>query len=714
MSERVYMRYRVIKDLPGYLRVRYGRYAFADEEGYGIAEQLCRVLGVVDVRTAPANGSVLVKYDTNYAQCRKRVFEVLDSLERGNLPLAKPSDEQAKHEVTSSFIGRLSVKVTSYALRRALFPAPLRCAWTVLRSLKFIAAGLRHLLVRRELTVEVLDATAIAAALLQGMYGSAGSVMLLLDISDLLEEYTHARSRVALQQSLALNIDEVWLVTEDGDVSVGLADVHEGDCIRVRSGSMIPVDGEVVEGEAAVNEASMTGESRLVVKEAGKSVFAGTVVDDGAIVVKARKVGDETRINNIVHMVDESEKLKAGVQSKAEHLADAIVPFSFLAFFAVLVGSRNIAKAMSVLMVDYSCAIKLSTPVAVMSAMREAANRGIVVKGGRYLETIAEADTIVFDKTGTLTTATPTVEKVISFGAMDEDAVLRLAACLEEHFPHSMAHAVVNEAKRRGLGHEDELHAEVKYIVAHGIASSVDGKEVVLGSAHYVFEDEGVKRPRGCKAKVEKLALGCSVIYLAVDRKLEGALCITDPVREEAAETIAALREAGFENVVMLTGDSSSAAAAAAEKLGITEYRAQVLPEDKAHIVNEFKERGNKVVMVGDGINDSPALAAADCSIAMVDASDIAREVADVMLLNSSLDEILELRRLGKKLMRRINRNYRFIVGFNTALLAGGVAGVLQPTASALLHNSSTMLVTACNMRTLLPEAKKGDHREEA
>lgn len=714
MSGQVYMRYRIIKDLPGYLRVRYGRYAFADEEGYGIAEQLCRVLGVVDVRTAPANGSVLVKYDTNYAQCRKRVFEVLDSLERGNLPLAKPSDEQAKHEVTSSFIGRLSVKATSYALRRALFPAPLRCAWTVLRSLKFIAAGLRHLLVRRELTVEVLDATAIAAALLQGMYGSAGSVMLLLDISDLLEEYTHARSRVALQQSLALNIDEVWLVTEDGDVSVGLADVHEGDCIRVRSGSMIPVDGEVVEGEAAVNEASMTGESRLVVKEAGKSVFAGTVVDDGAIVVKARKVGDETRINNIVHMVDESEKLKAGVQSKAEHLADAIVPFSFLAFFAVLVGSRNIAKAMSVLMVDYSCAIKLSTPVAVMSAMREAANRGIVVKGGRYLETIAEADTIVFDKTGTLTTATPTVEKVISFGAMDEDAVLRLAACLEEHFPHSMAHAVVNEAKRRGLGHEDELHAEVKYIVAHGIASSVDGKEVVLGSAHYVFEDEGVKRPRGCKAKVEKLALGCSVIYLAVDRKLEGALCITDPVREEAAETIAALREAGFENVVMLTGDSSSAAAAAAEKLGITEYRAQVLPEDKAHIVNEFKERGNKVVMVGDGINDSPALAAADCSIAMVDASDIAREVADVMLLNSSLDEILELRRLGKKLMRRINRNYRFIVGFNTALLAGGVAGVLQPTASALLHNTSTMLVTACNMRTLLPEAKKGDHREEA
>ncbi len=714
MSEQVYMRYRVIKDLPGYLRVRYGRYAFADDEGYGIAERLCRVLGVVDVRTAPANGSVLVKYDTNYAQCRTRVFEVLDSLERGNLPLAKPSDEQVKHEVTSNFIGRLSVKTASYALRRVLLPAPLRCAWTVLRSFKFIASGLRHLLVRRELTVEVLDATAIGAALLQGMYGSAGSVMLLLDISDLLEEYTHARSRVALQQSLALNIDEVWLVTEDGDVSVGLADVHAGDCVRVRSGAMIPVDGEVVAGEAAVNEASMTGESRLVIKEAGKSVFAGTVVDDGAIVVKARKVGDETRINNIVHMVDESEKLKAGVQSKAEHLADAIVPFSFLAFFAVLVGTRNMAKAMSVLMVDYSCAIKLSTPVAVMSALREAANRGIVVKGGRYLETIAEADTIVFDKTGTLTTATPTVEKVISFGAMDEDAVLRLAACLEEHFPHSMAHAVVNEAKRRGLCHEDEPHAEVKYLVAHGIASSVDGKEVVLGSAHYVFEDEGVKRPRGCKAKIEKQAPGCSVIYLAVDGKLEGALCITDPVREEAAETVAALRTAGFENVVMLTGDSSSAAKCAAEKLGITEYRAQVLPEDKAHIVNEFKERGNKVVMVGDGINDSPALAAADCSIAMVDASDIAREVADVMLLNPSLDEILELRRLGTKLMRRINRNYRFIVGFNTALLAGGVAGVLQPTVSALLHNTSTMLVTACNMRALLPEAKKGGHHEEA
>lgn len=714
MNELVPMRYRVIKDLPGYLRVRYGRLAFTDEEGYGIAEQLRRVLGVVDVRTASANGSVLVKYDTNYRHCKDRVLSVLGTLRRGALPVAKASDEQASYEVVSDFVGKLSVKVASYALRRVLFPAPLRCAWTLLRSLKFIGAGLHHLVVRRELTVEVLDATAISAALLQGMYGSAGSVMLLLDISDLLEEYTHARSRVALEQSLALNIDEVWLVTEDGDVPVGLDDVRAGDCVRVRSGSMIPVDGEVVEGEAAVNEASMTGESRLAIKKAGKSVFAGTVVDDGAIVVEARKVGDETRINNIVHMVDESEKLKAGVQSKAEHLADAIVPFSFLAFFAVLVGSRNMAKAMSVLMVDYSCAIKLSTPVAVMSAMREAASRGIVVKGGRYLETVAEADTIVFDKTGTLTTATPTVEQVISFGEMDEDAVLRLAACLEEHFPHSMAHAVVNEAKRRGLGHEDEPHAEVRYIVAHGIASSIGGKEVVLGSAHYVFEDEGVKKPRGYEAKVEKRAFGCSVIYLAVDRKLEGAICISDPVREEAAETIASLRADGFDNVVMLTGDSSSAAAAAAEKLGITEYRAQVLPEDKARIVNEFKRRGNKVIMVGDGINDSPALAAADCSIAMVDASDIAREVADVMLLRSSLDEILELRRLGKRLMRRINRNYRFIVGFNTALLAGGVAGVLQPTVSALLHNTSTMLVTACNMRALLPEEKKGGHREEA
>lgn len=702
MGELAPMHYEVVKDLPGYLRVRYGALAFTDGEGYGMAEELRRVLGVTDVRTATANGSVLVRYDVRYKRCRAHVLETLATFTRGALPEGKPSEGQTTSEVDSRFATRLVLKVGGHFLRKLVLPTPLRHAYAVVRSFKFIGKGLQHLVGKRELTVEVLDATAIAAALLQGMYNSATSVMLLLDISDLLEEFTHARSRVALEQSLALNVEDVWLVTDAGDVAVSLEDVRVGDRLRVRTGAMIPVDGVIVEGEGAINEASMTGESKLVLKDAGTSVFAGTIVDDGSIVVEARKVGGETRINNIVQMVDESEKLKAGVQSKAERLADAIVPFSFIAFFVVLALTRNMTKALSVLMVDYSCAIKLSTPVAVMSAMREAASRGMVVKGGRYLETIADADVIVFDKTGTLTTACPTVTRVITLGDLTEEEVLHHAACLEEHFPHSMARAVVAEAKRRGILHEEEAHAEVKYIVAHGIASSIDGKHVVLGSAHYVFEDEGVEAPKGAvKGKLTRLSKGCSTIYLAIDGVLEGAICIADPVREEAAATVAALREAGLD-VVMLTGDSEGAARAASEQLGIAEYRSQVLPEDKSGVIEEYRAAGHTVVMVGDGVNDSPALASADCSVAMVDASDVAREVADVTLLDSSLDELLTLRELGQSLMRRINRNYRVIVAFNSALLAGGVAGLLPPATSSLLHNTSTMLITALNMRPLL------------
>ena len=704
MCEFAPMQYKVMKDMPGYLRVRYGSLAFDKEQGYGIAEALRRVGGVNDVVTAPANGSVLVRYDEADERCRELVLECLSGFDRDDLPVARPDDGQLRRDVDPEFALKVAVKAVGYAARRLLLPPPLRYAWTIFRSLGYIHKGLYHLVGKRELSVEVLDATAITASMLTGMFDSAGSVMLLLDISELLENYTHARSRMALESSLALNIDEVWLVTDHGDVLVSIDELHVGDLVRVRTGAMIPVDGEVVEGEAAVNEASMTGESALVLKDKDATVYAGTVVDEGDIVVCARKVGSDTRIRSIVDMVDESEQLKAGAQSRAERLADAIVPFNLLAFFGVLFVTRNMVKAMSVLMVDYSCAIKISTPVAVMSAMREAANYGMVVKGGKYLETIAEADTIIFDKTGTLTTAQPEVKRVIVFGDSEEDEVLCLAACLEEHFPHSMAHAVVNEAKKRGINHTEEAHAEVKYVVAHGIASAVDGKHVVLGSAHYVFEDEGVKPPARYKQVIARRAPGCSVIYLAVDGILEGALAITDPVREEAFGTIARLREAGFTNIMMLTGDAENAARAQARKLGIYEYRSQVLPEYKAGIVQELRDAGHKVVMVGDGVNDSPALAAADCSIAMLDASDIAREVADVTLLNSSLEEILNLRELSQKLMTRISRKYRIIVGFNSALLVGGVAGILQPTLSALLHNGSTMLITASNMRPLLKD----------
>lgn len=708
MSEIVPMQHRIVKDLPGYLRVRFGRLAFDDEQGYGIAEELRRVSGVMSVTVTPANGGVLVRYDADYKLCRDCIIKMLSTFDRSDLPVAKASDEQIKREVDSKFATDLVVKVGSFALRRLLLPTPLRNAWTAICSVRYIVKGLHHLVGRRELSVEVLDATAIGAAMLNRMFGSAGEVMLLLDISDMLEEYTHSRSKLALEQSLALNIGDVWLVTDEGDISVSVDDVREGDLVRVRTGAMVPVDGTVVEGEAALNESSMTGESKLVIKGMGSTVFAGTVVDDGNIVVRARRVGSGTRIQNIVKMVDESEKTKAGVQGKAEHLADAIVPFNLLAFFGVLAITRNMVKAMSVLMVDYSCAIKLSTPVAVMSALREAANRGIVVKGGKYFEAISAADTIVFDKTGTLTTASPTVDQVISFDeSYSGEDLLRISACLEEHFPHSMARAVVNAADERGLAHDEEAHAEVKYIVAHGIASFLDGKDVVLGSAHYVFEDEGVALPRDYKKVLAEKASGSSVINLAIDRKLVGAICISDPLREEAANIVHRLRDSGFGSVVMLTGDSDGAARVVAEKLGITEYRSQILPEDKARIVSELKEQGRTVVMVGDGVNDSPALAEANCSIAMIDASDIAREVADVTLLNSSLEEILTLRELGNGLISRINRNYRGIVACNTALLVGGVLGFLQPTTSALLHNGSTALITASNMRSLLTDSER-------
>ncbi len=703
MEQTASMRFSIVKDLPGYLRVRFGARAFNAEEGYGIAEELERILGVTSVKTAVANGSVLVRYDTHYKMTKEKVLACLGSFNRMALPEAKGSDEQLKQEVDEEFFTSLIKRAGAFALRRIFLPMPLRQAWTMYRAFGYIGKGLKRL-AKPELSVEVLDATAITAAMLRGTFDSAGSIMLMLDISDLLEQYTHRRSRIALEQSLAIQVDNAWLVTEEGDVNVPMSRIREGDVIRVRDGAMVPVDGVVVEGEAALNEASMTGESKLIIKSAGKSVFAGTIVEEGAIAVEVRKLGGETRISRIVDMVDESEKLKAGVQGKAERLADAIVPFSFIAFFGILLATRNMEKAMAVLMVDYSCAIKLSTPVAVMSAMREAANRGMVVKGGRYLEVLADADTIVFDKTGTLTTATPAVQKIISFGNMDEVEILRLSACLEEHYPHSMARAVVACAQERDVLHEEEQHAEVKYIVAHGIASAVDDKDVVLGSGHYVFEDEGVAVPEGLRERLEAEAPGCSTIFLAVDGKLEGAICINDPLRLESRETIARLRKAGFEKIVMLTGDAENAAKVAATELGIHDYRSQVLPEEKAGIIEELKAQGRKVVMVGDGINDSPALAVADASIAMIDASDIAREVADVTLLQSSLDAILTLRVLSQKLMRRISRNYRIIVGFNTGLIVVGVAGIMAPTTSALLHNVSTMIITAANMTPLLEE----------
>jgi heavy metal translocating P-type ATPase len=529
--------------------------------------------------------------------------------------------------------------------------------------------------------------------------------MFMLSISSLLEDYTRAKTKAALTDSLAIKTDKVWLVNDDSDILIPMSELKVGDKIRVRTGSVIPVDGEVAEGEANINESSMTGEPLSVMKSDGDTVFAGTVVDEGSIVIKVRALSGNTKIQKIIELIDNSENLKAGVQSRAENLADSIVPFSFIGFFLTLALTRNITKAVSLLMVDYSCAIKLSTPIAVISAIREASDMNFTVKGGKYLEEFAVADTIVFDKTGTLTNAEPTLERVIAFGE-SEDEVLKTAACLEEHFPHSVARAVVRGAAERGLDHLEE-HAEVHYIVAHGIATELNGERAIIGSRHFVSEDEGVEITPEQQAEINEKSGACSVIYLAVGGQLTGALCISDPPRKEAKTAINLLKKSGIENIVMLTGDSKKAAEITAQKLGISKYYAQVLPEDKHGYIEMLKADGTKVIMVGDGINDAPALAEANVSVAMSDASDIARETADITLRSSDLTELANLRKLSEKLMKRINSNYKFIVGFNSALLISGLVGILTPSMSAFLHNASTMLICAKSMKPLMDKEKK-------
>ena len=526
------------------------------------------------------------------------------------------------------------------------------------------------------------------------------------DFWPLLEDYTRARTRAALTDSLAIKADQVWLAGKDADTLIPMSQLQVDDCIRVRTGSVIPVDGQITEGEAYINEASMTGEPLAVMKSAGASVFAGTVVEEGSVVIKVRKLSSDTKISKIIELIDNSENLKAGVQSKAERLADSIVPYSFLAFGLTLLFTRNVTKAVSVLMVDYSCAIKLSTPIAVISAIKEAADDDVTVKGGKYLEEYALADSIVFDKTGTLTNAEPVLEKVIALGDYSEAETLKIAACLEEHFPHSVARAIVKGAADRDIDHAEE-HAEVQYIVAHGISTTLHGKRAIIGSRHFVCEDEGIEITDEQQAEIDEKSGACSVVYLAVGDKLTGALCISDPPRPEAEEAVKQLKEAGITNIIMLTGDSAKAAEITARKLGISDFRAQVLPEDKHRYIQQLKEQGHRVIMVGDGINDAPALAAANVSVAMSDASDIAKETADITVRGADLTQLAAIRQLSEKLMHRINSNYRFILLFNSVLLLSGAFGLLQPSASALLHNASTMAICAKSMTPLEDKKRK-------
>ena len=566
--------------------------------------------------------------------------------------------------------------------------------------MKYIYQGI-HTLLQRKIEVPVLDATAIGVSMFRGDISTAGSVMFLLGIGEILEEWTHKKSVDDLARSMSLNISRVWLCNDGQEMLVPTTKIQTGDLVRVHMGNMVPFDGTVAEGEAMVNQASLTGESEPVRKYIESTVYAGTVVEEGELTIRVKETNGSSKFDKIVTMIEESEKLKSGLESKAEHLADRLVPYTLLGTGITYLLTRNMTKAISVLMVVFSCALKLAMPISVLSAIREASNYHVTVKGGRYLEAMAEADTIVFDKTGTLTKAQPTVKQVVAFNGMSENELLRIAACLEEHFPHSMAKAVVQAAIDRHLVHE-ELHSKVEYIVAHGISSKINDKKVVIGSYHFVFEDEKCAVPDGMMEAFDKLPSECSHLFMAIDHELAAVICIEDPLREEAAAVVRKLKETGISKVVMMTGDSDRTAKAIAARVGVDEYYSEVLPEDKASFVEEEKKAGRKVIMIGDGINDSPALSAADIGIAISDGAEIAREIADITVGADSLNELVTLKLISDGLMKRIHKNYRFIVGFNTGLIVLGVAGILQPATSALLHNTSTLMIGLKSMQDIL------------
>ena len=594
--------------------------------------------------------------------------------------------------------------VAGRALRKLFLPAPIAAAYTVFRSIGFIWKGVRCVL-SRKLEVEVLDALSIGVSILRGDYGTAGSVMFLLNLGSLLEEWTRKKSLDDLARSMALNVDKVWVRSQGTEVLVPLTKVRSGDEVVVRSGNMIPLDGTVLEGEAMVNQAALTGESMPVRKVEGSTIYAGTVVEEGECVFVAKAEGGSNRYDKIVAMIEESEKLKSSTENRALALADRLVPWCLGATGVTYLLTRNVTRAISCLMVDFSCALKLSMPLAVLSAMRECGSYHITVKGGKYLEALSKADTIVFDKTGTLTRATPQVVEVVPFSGCEEREVLQLAACLEEHFPHSMANAVVRAARERGISHE-EMHSEVEYIVAHGIASRVGNERVVIGSYHFVFEDEKCTVPAAEQEKFDSLKPEYSHLYMAASGQLVGVICISDPLRPEAAQVLNSLRALGIQNTVMMTGDSERTAAAIAKQVGVDHFFAEVLPEDKANFVQQAKAEGHTVVMIGDGINDSPALSAADIGIAINSGAAIAREIADVTIKADSLEELVALKAIANAMQKRVHANYRFVLSFNSALIVLGALGILQPASSAMLHNLSTIGISLKSMTNLLPENK--------
>lgn len=663
--------------------------------------------GITDVKVYDRTADTVIFY----CGSNKRIIEALAAFSFESAENDGLVPDHTSRVLNREFEDKLVMKVLLRFASKSFLPAPIRAGMAIIRSVRYISAGLKSLL-NGKLSVSVLDATAVTVSLVRGDFSTASSVMFMLGLGELLEDWTHKKSVSDLAGAMSLNVDKVWLKNGE-ETLVSVSDVKEGDRIIVRTGNMIPLDGKVVEGEAAVNQASMTGEALPVRKVCGSYAYAGTVVEEGECVIEVEKVSGGGRYDRIVKMIEESEKLKSTAEDKASRLADRLVPYTLGGTVLTYLLTRNVTKTLAVLMVDFSCALKLSMPIAVLSAMRECNQYNISVKGGKFLEAAAKADTIVFDKTGTLTYAQPKVAKIVTFGNRAENDMLRLAACLEEHYPHSLANAVVEEAKARGLNHE-EYHSKVEYVVAHGISSTVENRKVVIGSYHFVFEDENCHIPDGDEQKFADISDEYSHLYLAVSGVLTAVICISDPLRKEAKDAIKALHALGVKNVVMMTGDNEKTAAAVAREVGVDEYHAEVLPEDKAKFIREEKTAGRTVIMIGDGVNDTPALSEADVGIAINTGAAIAKEIADITISSEDLFEIVKLRELASALTKRIDRNYRFIVGFNFMLIVLGVAGFIQPTTSAMLHNMSTLGISLKSMTNLLPESREEGFVNEA
>ncbi|MDO4312773.1 MAG: heavy metal translocating P-type ATPase [Eubacteriales bacterium] len=690
------MRFVIKHEMKGRIRV----HVLQDGMSFREADKLQYYLGIQPYITSVKVRERTQDISISYTGQRETLIHLLRSFRYGSADVPESYLQNSGRELNEYYKEKLINSVVLRAGSKLFLPYSVQAAIAVVKSVKYLWQGIRTL-AGRKLEVPVLDATAIGVSLLRRDFDTASSVMFLLGIGEILEEWTHKKSVDDLARSMSLNVSKVWRVQDGQEILVQASDILVGDEVVVHMGNVIPFDGVVIDGDAMVNQASLTGESLPVHKRRDGYVYAGTVLEEGELTICVKEVGGSGRYDKIVTMIEESEKLKSSLESKAEHLADRLVPYTFAGTGLTWLVTRNTTKALAVLMVDFSCALKLAMPVAVLSAIREASVHSLTVKGGKYLEAVAEADTIVFDKTGTLTKASPTVVDVVSFNGEDPDELLRIAACLEEHFPHSMAKAVVDAARIKGLGH-DEMHSRVEYMVAHGISSTIEDKKVIIGSYHFVFEDEKCQVPEGMQGSFDALPAGYSHLYMAIESTLAAVICVEDPLREEAADVVRALKKAGISKVVMMTGDSERTARAIAGKVGVDEYYSEVLPEDKARFVEKEKAAGRKVIMIGDGVNDSPALSAADVGIAISDGAEIAREIADITVGADNLYQIVTLKNISNGLMKRIHGNYRMIVGINAGLIALGVSGVIQPTTSALLHNTSTLAISLKSMENLL------------